>query len=61
MSALDDKPFGLVYSDGSMADEGEAMGRDPKFLGASSETKKFEGKTATSNCSSRQMSNSGRD
>jgi len=61
MGALDDKPSGVVSTDTSMQDEGEAMRRDPRFLGDPSQSMRFEGKRPDRNVSARQMNMSGHD
>jgi hypothetical protein len=57
MGALDNKPFGVTTSDGSMGDKGIAMQADPRYTGDNGQDEKFEGTKpgATSSASQAQF------
>ena len=61
MGSLDDKPFGVVPTDGSQGDKGEAIKKNVKFLGLPSESVKFEGEPAHDAISASIMNSIGRE
>jgi hypothetical protein len=61
MGAEDDKQFGVTTADGSEGDKGEAIKKDPRFLGDSEQDMKFEGERVGASVSAAQMNNSGRE
>jgi hypothetical protein len=60
MSALDDKPYGVTVTDGSMGYNGQAMALNKKFTGSTTKDKKFEGVPVHNAVSATQMNYSGR-
>ena len=61
MGALDTKQWGVVSTDGSEGDKGEALQKSRKFTGDPEQDMKFEGEHPNSNVSAAQMNNSGRE
>lgn len=61
MGALDDKPFGIVTTDDSRGDKGEAIKRSKRWLGDPATDMKYEGEPAHEVVSAAQMNNVGRE